>query len=130
TETISMNFIENSHGIYRYIPYKGYVYYEDGGEPVQRYYKLDITDVEVPGYDYEKFYENNSLVLQIVDADTYVYGPLTYQISYLVTAHEDGIESFDQFYWNLLPADWNTSIQAGSFTIIMPGAFMSDNMEF
>ncbi|MFA5637004.1 MAG: DUF2207 domain-containing protein, partial [Anaerovoracaceae bacterium] len=126
TETISMNFVENSHGIYRYIPYKGYMYYEDGAEPVKQYYKLNITDVEIPGYQYEKLYENNSILLKIGDADTYVKGPLTYEISYLVTAHEDGIESFDQFYWGLLSTDWNTSIDEGSFRVIMPGAFMSE----
>ena len=130
TETISMNFIEDSHGIYRYIPYKGYIYYEDRGESVKQYYKLNITDVEIPGYQYEKLYENNSILLKIGDADTYVKGPLTYEISYLVTAQEDGIESFDQFYWGLLPTDWNTSIDEGSFRVIMPGAFMSEDMEF
>ena len=87
-----MDFIEDGHGIYRYIPYKGYMYYEDNGKPVKQYYKLDITDVEVPGYYYEKYYEDNCLVLKIGEADTYVRGPMSYQISYFVTAGEDGVE--------------------------------------
>lgn len=130
TETIQMNFIKDSHGIFRYIPYKGYIYYEHEGQPEERYYKTDISDLKIPGYYYEQSYENNSVVLKIGEADVYVKGPLTYEISYKVTAREDGIESFDQFYWGLLPTDWNTSIDQGSFRIIMPGAFMSENMEF
>jgi hypothetical protein len=110
TETISMNFISPSHGIFRYIPYRGYIYYMHENQVIEKPYKISITDVKIPGYSYEKYNENSNLVLKIGSGDIFVEGPLTYEISYKVTAYNDNYTKLDQFYWGLLPIDWNTSI--------------------
>ena len=130
TETITMEFLEDSHGIFRYIPYAGSIYFEQDGEAIEMPYRVKITDTDVPGFPFERSFENNNLLLKIGDPDRYVYGPITYRITYLVTAFDDRIDEMDQFYWGLMPTGWNTSVESASFRITMPKSFDESAVEF
>jgi uncharacterized membrane protein len=130
TENIDMNFLDYGHGIYRYIPFAGSIYYEKDDQQIERRYKLVIDQIAIPGYEYEKSYENNNVVFKIGSADRHVHGPMSYQISYRMSAYDDRDDSMDQFYLDLLPTDWNTAIKAGSVTIQMPKPVAQDQIYF
>jgi len=130
TETVSMNFTAPSHGIYRYIPYEGTVYYRFDGEKTEKAYKNKIKDIDVPGFVFDVSHENGSVVIRVGDPDKNVEGPVTYTINYTVSSHDDRMPQFDQFYWNLFPGDWNTPIPKGEFTIRMPGPVSQEQIEF
>lgn len=128
-ETITMNF-HGGHGIYRYIPYVGQIYYWQDGEEITKPYKLKITDIRIPDYPYEKSYENDSIVFKIGDGDVTLQGSKTFHIGYHAKAHEDRVAEFDQFYWDIIPQDWNTPIPEASFTITLPKDFDEKQLNF
>lgn len=128
-ETIQMNF-DGGHGIYRYIPYTGKIYYSVNGEETEQPYCLKIKDVSIPGYDYSESYENNCIVFRVGREDTVLYGPQTYEINYRAVGHEDGTDALDQVYLNISPGEWNTEISNVSFDIQMPRDFDSEQVEF
>lgn len=129
-EIIHMNFLTKHHGIYRYIPYKGTVYYRYEGQEYATPYSIKFKKVTVPNYKYDKFYENSNMVLQIGDGNVYVQGMHIYQIFYTAEAYQKPTEGFSQFYWGLLPTDWNAPIEKGSFTIEFPKAIDPEKIEF
>lgn len=106
TEEIKVNFTEHRHGLYRYIPLGG------------RYY--DLRNVRVDGFNYEEYDEGESRVLQIGDADSYVYGPQLYRISYDIVGYLDDDESKDMLSLDLLPTGWSTPIRSASVTVTFP----------
>ncbi len=129
-ETIHMNFLERHHGIFRYIPYAGKVYYKYEGREYQTPYRLKLKDVDIPGYKYERYNENRNLVLKIGDGNIYIQGPYTYYISYKAKAYKERTKGFEQFYWGLLPTEWNAPIETGTFIIEMPKPVKTENIEF
>ncbi|MDD3350338.1 MAG: DUF2207 domain-containing protein, partial [Eubacteriales bacterium] len=130
TETIQMNFTAPSHGIYRYIPYQGTIYYNLNGEETENPYKLKISDLDIPDHSYDVSDQNGCLVIKIGDPELTIEGPQKYVITYRVTSHDDRVAALDQFYWELLSTDWNTPISNAEFTIRMPGPIDKDQVEF
>ena len=100
SEEIQVDFYEYRHGIYRYIP--------DGG----KYY--GVKNIRVQGYNYEVYTEGGNEVVQIGDAEYYVYGPQTYRISYDVVGYRDDDSTKDMLSLDLLPTGWNTEIESGN----------------
>lgn len=129
-ESIQMNFLTRHHGIYRYIPYAGTTYYDYEGREYATPYKIKFTNVKIPNYKYDKYKENKSMVLKIGDGNIYLEGLNIYSISYKAEAYQKPTEGFDQFYWGILPTDWNASIEKGSFSIEFPKAIDPDRVEF
>ncbi len=127
-ERIKVNFLNERHGIYRYIPYKGNMQYQEGGVIKDSKYRANIKNVKVKGYKFEKDYENGNVVLQIGDADTYVKGEQEYVISFDFDAGEDKIAAFDRVFINLIPTGWRTAIQNASFTLTLPKEISPENI--
>ena len=125
SEEIQVDFYEYRHGIYRYIP--------DGG----KYY--GVKNIRVQGYNYEVYAEGGNEVVQIGDAEYYVYGPQTYRISYDVVGYRDDDSTKDMLSLDLLPTGWNTEIESASLRISFPkeiddiktyvGAYGSESMD-
>ncbi|MBR2511490.1 MAG: DUF2207 domain-containing protein, partial [Firmicutes bacterium] len=129
TETIVVDFKEQRHGIYRYIPLRSDVKMKKDGKVYEDDVHLRVKDVEVDGFEYETYTENDSYVIKIGSADEYVYGKYTYKIKYKIVVYEDGVEDFDYFYYNAVPMDvgtgsgWDTPIDQSEVTVRMPKAF-------
>jgi|GEM_PF-2127869 uncharacterized membrane protein len=116
---------QGSHGIYRKIPKKISGWRSDGST-----YKANaiISNLTVSGDKFEK--ENNSgyVYLKIGDPDKIVREEKAYTISYRYDFGEDTLEGADEFYFNLIGANWDsdTIFLDTSFEIAMPKSFEYD----
>ncbi|HWQ78882.1 MAG TPA: DUF2207 domain-containing protein [Anaerovoracaceae bacterium] len=130
TEDIKVEFTEPRHGLFRNIPYKGTTVRQIEGKTVLQKYKIKITDVYVEDQDFETYKEKGNLVIRIGSPDYYVNGPQEYRIRYRCILYDDENETFDSLYWNILPNEWPTPIEASSMTVRMPKPFDPDMAEF
>lgn len=114
-ETITMDFIEDRHGIYRYIPLS-----DD--------YTIDNVDVDSGQY-FEQDKEAGNLLIRIGDEDETVTGRETYEISYDIKYSKDSDEEKDFLSLDLLPTGWDTSIRESSMHLSMPSDVNWENMK-
>ena len=112
TETITVDFHEPRHGIYRYIPYDLGVY--------------TIKNIRAEGetYEVESVSENELFqkIIRIGDADRLVNGRHTYTLSYDVVGYADSDGLQDYFSLDVLPAEWETAIGSADIRIYFPKA--------
>ena len=126
TETINANFTANSHGIIRKIPIKNTVRRLNGIKTTNR---AKITNISVNN-QYTKSTSDGYLNLQIGDPDKTIEGEQTYIIKYTYDIGEDPLPKDDEFYFNILGTEWDTSIYNFSFTVNMPKEFDSSKLGF
>ena len=129
-ENITVTFSEPRHGIYRFIPYSGSFYREINGQPVETTYNARVTHVNVDNFNFETSTESGNVVIQIGDGDEYVSGTQTYPISYIWNPGDDKIDSMDDVYFNIIPQNWDTTIEKAHFKIVMPKPFDPTQVEF
>lgn len=110
TETITVNFTEAKHGIYRNIPYKS-------GQS-------SISDIKVEGENFEiesqSDYGVSQKVIKIGDANKIVKGNKTYTISYVIEGYDDNNTKGDVLYLDLLPVGWETPIKSTKISLTLP----------
>ncbi|MGL4483423.1 MAG: DUF2207 domain-containing protein, partial [Anaerovoracaceae bacterium] len=129
-ETIKVNFNEERHGIYRYIPYSGTMYYVDpNGKEVEMPYEMKIKNINVEGDYFQVADESSKKVIRIGDENDYVTGKKTYVISYTAVVFANRNSDYDIFYYNFLPTDWETPINKASVSLNMPKKFDSNEVE-
>lgn len=119
TENISAYFNQQRHGIYRKIPLSNRVERADGTVGTTN---AKIKNVSV-SENYETSTEGNDYVIQIGDADEFVWGKHDYTISYSYVMGKDIGEGFDELYFNIIGSEWDTYIDNASFSVTMPKAF-------
>lgn len=131
-ETMNVDFLSPSHGIYRTIPYRGQMTYEYEGEAVTEPYLCSIEDVDVEGFEYQTDYdvENGSLLIRIGSEDKLVEGEMTYPMEYTAVIYEDKNKNLDQLYWNLIPTGTQAITESASFEIRMPKEFDPGSVAF
>ncbi|MEA4896292.1 MAG: DUF2207 domain-containing protein [Oscillospiraceae bacterium] len=129
-ETVSVDFSEPRHGIYRYVPYTQEMLWNENGSSEKVVYHTKISSVSVPNYPFETYKENGNLVIRIGDPDTLVTGNKTYGIGYRQSLGDDKVDSGDFVYYNLIGADWDCNISNVSFKVTLPKAFDSLNVHF
>ena len=103
-ETLDMNYITPHHGIYRYIPING----------------SEITNIRVPGYNYETYRESGNMVVKIGSGSYTLIDRNQYDILYNIAMYEDGNEEMDMLLLNLIPTGWETDIYKASATVNLP----------
>ena len=137
SETIQVDFASlttagASHGIYRYLDLNPQAIRVVDEKVVKNYYKIDITSINVTGYDFVKeITDDDMLVLIIGDEDTLVNGQtLTYNISYKYSVGDDRYDSFDDFYFNIIGSGWTTDINNVSFKITFPTSIADNETYF
>lgn len=121
-EKYDLNFEVPKHGIYRDIR-TNYDFQTSEGVVEKR--DIQITDIEVPDYKFEKSSKfeqrlNGNAQIKIGDADFTIEGPQQYEIRYRVYnafLHE---EDQVQFYWNIKPMNWEPGFQNIDFRIQIP----------
>lgn len=119
TETIDAYFKIGKHGIYRKIPLKNEVVRQDGTISHNR---AKVSNISV-NEDYTISTENGYRVIKIGDANYTLTGPKSYTISYLYNLGKDTSEKYDEFYFDLIGNEWDTTISGITFTITMPKEF-------
>ncbi len=116
TENIGVFFTNPSHGIFRNIPTKTTLYYENGKKSQL---KANIYDVEVnEAFSIHK--DNKSTTFKIGDPHKLVNGQKNYQIKYTYSLGNDKIQNADEFYFNIIGTQWNTYINDVQFRIVLP----------
>ena len=103
-ETMQINFVTPHHGIYRYIPINGSV----------------ISNIRVPGYDFETYRENGNMVIKIGSGSYTLTGLNEYDISYKIAMYEDENDEMDMLLLNLIPTGWETEIGNVNATVTLP----------
>lgn len=129
-EQIEVEFLNARHGIYRYIPVRGCsIYKNSDGETEKVPYYAEVTDIQTSA-ECNAYEENGSQVMQLGSADSYVEGPVSYQIAYAYTPVFQQ-ETFSNVYLNIYPTQWQNEIPKGSsFQITFPKALDRDKIRF
>lgn len=113
-ETMSVNFPDERHGIFRVIP----IVYSAKGKTMRAGFKvLSITDEFGDLYKYEQSRQGQSVRLKIGDSDKTVTGVNTYVITYQISKVIQRFEDHDEVYWNVTGSEWDTDILTSSATV-------------
>ena len=126
TEDISVNFSEKRHGIFRKLPVYNRVTREDGSVSKNR---AKITDIAV-SEQYTDSREGDYLELKIGDPDRKIIGDKNYRITYKYDLGRDPLKEVDEFYYNIIGTEWDTTISNISFRITMPKEFDESKLGF
>ena len=127
TENITANFNVQKHGIYRSIPLKNEIVRADGST-AKTYAKVKNVSVDAP---FETSNESGLYFIKIGSAYNYVTGLHTYMINYTYDLfRSEKNKNFDEFYFNLIGTDWDTTISNVIFNIEMPKSFDETKMGF
>ncbi|MDO5746188.1 MAG: DUF2207 domain-containing protein [Actinomycetaceae bacterium] len=118
TEHITADFSEQRHGIVRIIP-----------DRTNQAYTVDIRNIKAnTTLSAEKTTEG--LEIRLGDEDTLVEGTVSYKLSYIYDIGEDNLPDMDEFYFNLIGTEWDTTINNVSFDITMPSPFSAEKLNF
>lgn len=115
TETINVDFKQNRHGLFRYIPTKFYNY-------IHEIENTSVTDELGVPYPYAISNQGERFEFKIGSPDYTVFGKKTYVIKYDFVMGDDMNKEFDQVYWNLIGQDWASEIPLATFTVELPHA--------
>ncbi len=133
SEKITADFSVEKHGIYRDIPVSGYFYRKINNAPLNTKFRAKVSNISVTDENgqpvsYTKSRYGDCMRLKIGSASETVTGQKTYEIRYNYSTGDDGISSFDEFYFNLIGNNWDTTIENISFNIGMPMPFDADRL--
>lgn len=114
TEVIDVNFMAERHGIYRTLPLK----FDENW--------VKISNISVPGHEVSIDKSSDEINIRIGSADSYVYGKVSYTISYTYDVGADDLPDMDEFNHNVIGDQWDTDIAAVDFRIKMPKSFPAE----
>ncbi len=127
TETIAVTFTEQQHGLIRKLPFR-----TAGSDGTGREVSYRLLDAEidsgngfqaVQARDAEK---GGDWEVRLGSADVWVNGAATYRLHYSIAGaltpinKDDAIGPRVEFFWNLLPTNWATTIQSSNITVEWP----------
>jgi uncharacterized membrane protein len=122
TETVTVQFTEPRHGIYRDIPYQG-TWLRDDSQGGSTSWRAKVSDIAVDGYKYDVSRSDGKVEIKIGDPDSLVDGTQVYRISYSMQFYDDGLPNADEVYYNLIGTDWATTIDHVTFSVTLPKSF-------
>ncbi|MCB9230480.1 MAG: DUF2207 domain-containing protein [Bacteroidia bacterium] len=124
TETITVNFTENRHGIIREIPYsyntvpvigeKAEGHYD--GTPYTTYY----DEITVDNYDFSISREGGKIKLKIGSPNAWVNGEKVYKIHYKIYGVINFFSDRAELYWNLTGNAWTERINKVRWEVKLP----------
>lgn len=123
TETISVDFLEQRHGIYQYI-----LEFFSVNHDSQKYvYTTGLDNIEVVGGKTDIKSEDDYTVVRIGDEDRTFSGPKIYVITYTLNYYDDRYEGNDLLFHTILGNNWTTDIEDYEYKITfdneLPAAF-------
>lgn len=126
TETIDAYFNTYKHGIIRKIPLKNKVERLDKTVTNNR---VNISNVSVNN-KFSKYKENGYYVIKIGSSTETLIGKKRYVIKYNYNIGKDPLKDKDEFYFNIIGTEWDTTISNVTFKITMPESFDSSKLGF
>ena len=126
TETIDAYFNVEKHGIFRTLPLYNTVKRNDGTTTKNR---ARITNISV-SEPYKVESNIGEMKLKIGDADTVLTGKKSYTIKYNYNIGKDPLEDADEFYYDMIGTQWDTTISDVTFTVHMPKDFDEEKLGF
>lgn len=132
-ETITCDFNQYKHGIYRYIPTVFTIERADGSRDkmVARVENFKASTNWEAGSDSPGNGSASSYFsVKLGNADQTVIGMQQYTISYDYVCSADTLKGKDEFYFNIIGAGWNTDISHVTFSIKMPKDFEAQAVGF
>lgn len=116
TETITMVFEEDRHGLYRDLPYR----YTGAG--TERYTEVVLLEATRNGAT-EQFNEErngNNLRFKIGNPAVTVRGSQEYRLHYRISGILEGFPTYDELYWNVTGTDWQMPIRNATVRVTLP----------
>ncbi len=118
-ETLTVEFHQPRHGIYREIPY---IYTDSLGSSVKTPIKvLSVTNGEGNKLKAKVTRSGNIINIRIGDPDSYVSGLQKYEIFYKVENAVLFFEDHDELYWNVTGNAWKAEIRHAECTVSLAG---------
>ncbi len=113
-ETIEVNFLNDRHGIFRYVP----VLYKTSGRTINARLKvISVKDETGKAYKYKTSRFKQSIEIKIGDPDTLVRGRKVYEITYSMENVIQRYEDHDELYWNVTGSEWDSDILSASASV-------------
>lgn len=129
TENITADFYESHHGIERLIPQKVTASRYVNGEYDTSNYRILVSGVEANTQSSvetsDGYYD-----IRLGDPDVTVTGVQNYMLQYTYDPGDDGYDTFDDFYYNIIGTQWDVPIDNVTFTITMPKEFDKSKIGF
>ncbi|MHB1314745.1 MAG: DUF2207 domain-containing protein [Christensenellales bacterium] len=121
--------LNNTHGLRRDIPLDiQRVHSIDGKAEVKPYHAF--ASAVKSDIQFSTTTDNGIYSIFLGDPDKTVSGVQNYNFSYTYDAGNDGYQQFDEFYYNIIDADWAVPIGDVTFSITMPKEFDSSKAGF
>lgn len=121
TETINADFTDlTKHGIVRALPIKQKVYYVDeSGNTISKNYEISYSNI-LSSVSSSLDQDSNFIYLYLGSEYAYVESNEEYIISYKASLGDDRISDYDQFYFNVLGDNWDTTVLNFTCTVTLP----------
>ena len=126
TENITAYFDKSTFDITREIPLYNEIYRKDG---TNTYDRVSIRNISINN-DYVKNQDDLYLRLKIKPPLYTQGGEVNYTIKYTCELHYSKIMGNDEFLFNIISDQWDTSILKPTFKITMPKKFDSSKITF
>jgi len=117
TEIIDVEFTAQRHGIFRTIPIG-----TTSGFPAQ------IRNLEVQGGPFTVEQSSTQWNIRIGDPNRFAEQHMRYILRYTYYVGDDGIADYDEFYFNVIGTEWDTTIQNVTFRVEMPRPFDEEKL--
>lgn len=124
-ETIEVDFLQSRHGIYRTIPIVNQVKRTDGSTDTVR---VQVENLSCGTDEYDVSRNGNYLSVKIGDEDKKISGQKTYHLTYDYQMGNDTLKGADEFYFNVIGTQWQTTIRNVTFSIQMPDSFDKEKL--
>lgn len=132
TETITADFHEEKHGIYRKIPLSAQIDSLNDNTIVKKHISdirdISVTDEKGKAISYEKSVKGENLELKIGEGNKTLKGKYTYVIKFSYDIGKDNNKEYDELYYNLIGHEWDTAISNITFQVHMPKDFNKNNV--
>ncbi len=130
TENITADFYESHHGIERLIPQKVIAQRLINNEEYEEStYRVLVSDIKantgVSAGTSDGYYD-----IRLGDPDVTVTGVQKYTLQYTYDPGDDGYDTFDEFYYDLIGTQWPVTIDNVTFTVTMPKEFDKGKLGF
>jgi len=119
-EVMNVTFLEDRHGIYRYIPRHFTIINNVNGESAEYNYESVIENVNVEGFEFnlsDNDDNQENLIIRIGSENETLTGDCTYVITYQIQVPDDRYSASDFIYTSVLGPDCNTTINNFDFTL-------------
>lgn len=126
TENIQVYYKDYRHGIIRSIPLQNKVVRTDGSYTIT-HTKVSSISCDEP---YTTSISGNHLSIKIGDESKTITGEHSYTLHYSYDLGADPLKYQDEFYFNIIGDQWDTTIEQVTFTIHMPKKFDKSNLGF